>query len=246
MSYGGVSFSIAADAAWAPGMETRSAWSAWADKMAHIAGDAEPPLKSMPPMLRRRAGLLGKMALQVAYDCLGERTGVPLVFCSRNGEVARSVDLLTDLAQGTALSPASFGLSVHNATCGLFTIARNDQCEASALAGGHFTIEHAVIEACGLLADGAPAVLLVAYDTALPSLYSGFQDCDEQPHAWAWLMQPPTDEVVSLHWSAVDDNATSVADRTPSGLEILRFHLRKDAELVRRGDRCQWHWSRNA
>lgn len=249
MSFTGVSFSIASDAAWAPGMETREAWLAWADGNAcipGIAGRGEPPLTAMAPMLRRRAGSLGKMALQVAYQCLDSRTGVPMVFCSRYGEVARSVELLADLAQGAPLSPASFGLSVHNATCGLFTIARNDQCNAGAVAGGHSTIEHAVIEACGLLADGVPAVLLVAYDTVLPSLYANFQDRSEQPHAWAWLMQPPSDHAVSLRWSAVDDSDAGSADSLSAGLEILRFHLRKDAELTRRCDNRQWHWSRNA
>jgi hypothetical protein len=246
MSSREVSFSIASDAAWAPGMETQEAWLAWADNKSAIAGGAEPPVTGMAPMLRRRAGFLGKMALQVAYECLGNRTGVPMVFCSRYGEIARSVELLTDLAQGAPLSPASFGLSVHNATCGLFTIARNDQCNASAVAGGHGTVEHAVIEACGLLADGEPAVLLVVYDTALPSIYSCFQDCDEQPHAWAWLMQPAADDAVSLRWSAADGSDATPAESLPAGLEILRFHLRKDSELTRLCDNRQWHWSRNA
>ena len=200
----------------------------------------------MAPMLRRRAGFLGKMALQVAYACLGERTGVPMVFCSRHGEVARSVELLTDLAQDMPLSPASFGLSVHNASCGLFTIARSDQSNASALAAGHSTIEHAVIEACGLLADGEPAVLLVVYDTVLPSLYTGFQDCDEQPHAWAWLMQAPGEDAVWLCWSSAENADSSAAGSLPAGLEILRFHLRKDMELIRIRENRRWCWSRNA
>jgi hypothetical protein len=246
MNFTGVSFSIASNAAWAPGMETQDAWLAWAAGESAIAGSAEPPVTAMAPMLRRRAGFLGKMALQVAYACLGNRTGVPMIFCSRYGEVARSVELLTDLAQGATLSPTSFGLSVHNATCGLFTIARSDQCNASALAAGHSTIEHAVIEACGLLADGEPAVLLVAYDTALPSLYSDFQDRNEQSHAWAWLIQPPSDDVVSLRWSAADCSDAAPDDLLPAGLEILRFHLRNDPELIRLCDNRQWQWSRNA
>lgn len=245
MSRAGVSFSIASDAAWAPGMETPDAWMAWADGTSAIAGSAEPPVRAMAPMLRRRAGFLGKMALQVAYDCMGDRTGVPMVFCSRHGEVARSVELLTDLAQGIPISPASFGLSVHNATCGLFTIARGDRANASALAAGHSTIEHAVIEACGLLADGEPAVLLVAYDTILPALYSNFQDCEEQPHAWAWLMQAPAADVLSLDWSATDNDSPPV-ESIPASLEILRFHLRNDSELTRNCGNRRWHWSRNA
>ena len=246
MSRTGVSFSIASDAAWAPGVETRDAWLAWAHGRASIAGSHEPPVRSMAPMLRRRAGFLGKMALQVAYDCLGARTDVPMVFCSRHGEVARSVELLTELAQGAPLYPASFSLSVHNASCGLFTIARGDRSNASALAAGHDTIEHAVVEACGLLADGEPAVLLVAYDTVLPVMYAEFQDCDEQAHAWAWLMQAPSDNAISLHWSAADHVDSTAAAPLPGSLEVFRFHLRNEAELTRTCDNRRWHWSRDA
>jgi hypothetical protein len=62
-----------------------------------------------------------------------------------------------------------FGLAVHNASAGLFSIARADRANHIALAAGPATIEHAVIEACGLLADGAPMVLLVACDAPLPA-----------------------------------------------------------------------------
>jgi hypothetical protein len=248
MSSRGVSFSIAAHAAWAPGIETRDAWLMWADKIFPIAGNVEPPVRAMPPMLRRRAGSLGKMALEVAYQCLGDRTGVPTVFCSRHGEASRSVDMLSDLAQNVLLSPASFSLAVHNATGGLFTIARGDQANNIALAAGSSTIEHAVIEACGLLADGEPAVLLVAYDCPLPSIYSTFEECAEQPHAWAWLMQPAhliADDVVSLTWSAADEDDVQTGGELPAGLDILRFHLRKERELKRRCGKRQWRWSRD-
>ena len=39
-------------------------------------------------MLRRRAGFLGKMALEVAYQCLGQRIDVPTVFSSWHERLA--------------------------------------------------------------------------------------------------------------------------------------------------------------
>jgi len=243
MGFQGVHFSIASHAAWAPGIETREAWQAWAHSNFVIAGDAEPGVRAMPPMLRRRAGSLGKMALEVAYQCLGERTAVPTIFCSRHGEVSRSVELLTDLANGTPLSPTSFGLSVHNAMGGLFSIARKDQASNIALAAGKSSIEHAVIEACGLLADGEPSVLLVAYDCPLPALYTDFADETDQPHAWAWLMQAPSENVVSLAWSSISNEVALGEEHLPSGLEILRFHLRQDRELHRICNGRQWSWA---
>jgi hypothetical protein len=247
MNSGEVRFSIASDAAWAPGVETRDAWMNWSDARIAISIGAEPSVKTMPPMLRRRAGFLGKMALEVAYECLGQHQAVPMIFCSRHGEVSRSVELLSDLAQDAPLSPASFGLSVHNATGGLFTIARGEQTNSMALAAGRSTIEHAVIEACGLLADGEAFVLLVVYDSVLPSIYADFQDCEEQPHAWAWLMQAADGRpAVSLTWSAANRTEAATAGQLPAGLEILRFHLRKDRELKRVCDGRQWHWSLHA
>ena len=245
MSFSGVSFSIASCAAWAPGIETKDAWIAWAKANHFIAGDIAAPVQAMPPMLRRRAGFLDKMALEVAYECLGQRVDVPIVFSSRHGEAARSVDLLLNLAKGVPLSPTSFGLSVHNATGGLFSIARSDHANNIALAGGKSTIENAVIEACGLLAEGEPAVLLVAYDCPLPTPYSAFQDCGEQPFAWAWLMRPPADEVFSLTWSDALQHSAPSFERLPAGLEVLRFYLRKDPALERICDTRRWLWSRH-
>lgn len=240
-----VLFSIASYAAWAPGVETEEAWRAWANVNYRIAGDNAPPVNAMPPMLRRRAGFLGKMALEVAYQCLGQRTDVPTVFSSRHGEASRCVDLLLDRAKGVPLSPMSFGLSVHNATGGLFSIARGDHASNSGLAAGKSSVEHAVVEACGMLAEGEPVVLLVVYDCPLPAPYGVFQDCDEQPFAWAWLMRPPGDEVVSLTWSYDLAHSSPSFERLPAGLEVLRFYLRKDPILERVCDSRRWLWSRH-
>ena len=245
MGFQGVHFSIASHAAWAPGIETPEAWDAWAHSNFAITGDAEPSVRAMPPMLRRRAGFLGKMALEVAYQCLGDRTNVPTIFCSRHGEVSRSVDLLADLANGIPLSPTSFGLSVHNAMGGLFSIARKDQASNIALAAGKSSVEHAVIEACGLLADGESSVLLVVYDCALPSIYSHFADEEAQPHAWAWLMEAAGDDAVSLTWAAAREREDDVEPQPhlPGGLDVLRFQLRQDRELNRICDGKRWSWS---
>lgn len=189
MKLGGVRFSIVSDAAWAPGLDTSAAWLTWASDPYFIAGRGEAAVSVMPPMLRRRAGSMGKMALEAAYRCLDGKIGVPAVFCSRHGECVRSVEMLADLAQGQPLSPTSFSLSVHNAAAGLFSIARQDQASHAAVAASHSGVEHGVIEACGLLADGAAEVLLVVYDGLLPEIFDEYQDCNEQPFAWAWLMQ---------------------------------------------------------
>lgn len=239
----GVSFSIAAHCAWAPGVETPEAWRTWAEAPFKILGDAEPGVRQMPPMLRRRAGFLGKMALEVAYQCLDGRIGVPTVFCSRHGDVSRAVNLLTELAQDGPLSPTGFGLAVHNANAGLFSIARADQANHLALAAGASTVEHAVIEACSLLDDGVPEVLLVVYDNCLPTLFEEFEDCAEQPHAWAWLMQSAGSDSIHLSWSVAPKESQIMQNSLPGSLDVLRFFLMREQTLQRIADGRSWTWS---
>lgn len=240
-----LSFSIAKYAAWAPGVDSAPAWQAWARAPHPFAASGEPKVAQMPPMLRRRAGFLGKMALEVAYQCMDGRTGVPTVFCSRHGEVERSVALIGDLVQGEPLSPTGFGLAVHNASAGLFSIARADQANHLALAAGGSSVEHAVIEACGLLADGHPEVLLVVYDNCLPALFLEFAECQEQPHAWAWLMVAAAADPVHLEWSAASDVPVTAVDDLPGSLAILQFQLNADAVLERVIDGRRWRWTRH-
>jgi hypothetical protein len=261
-----VRFSVAAHAAWAPGLETPAAWQAWADADTPVRSadyGREPAVSAMPAMLRRRASPPGKMALQAAYDALAnaEHTArtesrgsavipaqpFPVVFCSRHGECGRSAELLSDLARHTPLSPTAFSLSVHNASGGLFSIARKDHANSLALAAGHSTIEHAVIEACGLLADGAPAVLLVAADGLLPPMYTNFADCNEQPFGWSWLVRAagPGENAISLCWSRSDTEDENLLHAEPGGMQVMRFFLRGDACLQRSAERRNWIWRRH-
>jgi hypothetical protein len=239
-----VVFSIARHAAWAPGVTTREGWAEWARAPWPLAGEGEPKVAAMPAMLRRRAAFLGRMALEVAYECLGAERDVPTVFCSRHGDVARAVELLRDLARGEPLSPTAFGLAVHNASAGLFSIARADRANHVALAAGSATVEHAVIEACSQLADGAPMVLLVACDMPLPSPFEQFEDCDEEPFAFAWALTPASAAApaVRLSWHAQEG---APAPRTPGGVEVLRFQLGAGAPLVRDTPGKRWTWSRD-
>jgi hypothetical protein len=252
-----VQFSVAAVAAWAPNLVTNQDWLDWAKSPFVIKGNSEPSVLEMPSMLRRRAGFLGKMALEVAYQCLGNQENdahdTPTLFCSRHGDVARATELLMNVAKKEPLSPTNFGLAVHNATAGLFSIARKDQANHIALSAGQCTIEHGVIEACSLLADGATRVLLVSFDNCLPPLFSPYEDCAEQSHAWAWLMVPAekkaNQDVFQLSWASAESTASEVkADHhaMPSSLSVLQFFLNGDSLLERNTERRQWRWSRNA
>lgn len=224
-----VRFSVTTSAQWLPELDTNSS------------------LNDMPVMLRRRASAPGKMALIAAYRCLREQhdiQSIPTLFCSRHGECGRSVSLLNDLVRDIPLSPMSFSLSTHNATSGLFSIARHDPSNNIAISSGKSTIEHAVIEACGLLADGAPAILLIAYDHQLPPIFNNYHDCDEQPYAFAWLIQRPTHECISLSWKPSQHNEDS--DKNTAGTEIFEFFTRKHGPLERILNGQHWQWAHHS
>jgi hypothetical protein len=129
----------------------------------------------------------------------------------------------------------------------LFSIARADHANQLALAAGASSLEHGIIEACGLLADGAARVLLVAADCPLPEFLQHFEDCTEQPHAFAWLLEQAGQGGITLSWQADSgDDAVSAKHRAgPGTLEVLRFHLSGEQELVRVASGRRWRWSRN-
>lgn len=244
-----VQFSVLSHAAWAPQLTSPADWKRWAREPFALDGDEEPKVVDMPAMLRRRAGFLGKMALEVAYQCLGGQQNVPTVFCSRHGDVERSLNLLVSLTDNEPISPTAFGLSVHNATPGLFSIARGDSANHIAMSAGASTAEHGVIEACGLLADGAQQVLLVMFDATPPALFSAHMDCREQSYAWAWLLTSArSDDLPRLQLSWVEGDGSRSADpasEMPGGLAVWKFYVNGDTALRRNIDRRVWRWSRH-
>ena len=200
-----VRFSISNLQAWAPGVTSPAEWREWARGDRPLERTGEPALQQMPPMLRRHAGRLGRLACSPAYDTLGDLRDVPMVFSARYGDVSRSVELLAALSAGEELSPTAFGLSVHNSVPGLFSMARKETANSISLAAGDDSAEFGVIEACGLLADGVRQVLLVVADCPLPAIYEKFADTAPLAFGWSCLIGLPKDDVVTLNWADTDE-----------------------------------------
>lgn len=244
-----VRFSISSIVAWAPGVTTSAEWEEWGCGSRPIASSGEPSLQQMQPLLRRHAGRLGRFACSVAYDALADQRDVPVVFSSRYGEVSRSVELLSSLAAREELSPATFGLSVHNAITGLFSMARKDTANSISLAGGDDSAEYGVLEACSLLADGAAAVLLVVTDVPLPEIYQQFADTRPDAFAWACLLTQPQHAASRLEWAATELTDSDVAGTSPQqhpgALDVLPFLLGHRSECVRESVTHRWHWRRD-
>lgn len=205
-------------------------------------------------MLRRRLSPLGKMAVSVAWPLLGENTSMPSLFCSRHGELERTVGMLKGLASGEALSPTHFSLSVHNAIGGVFSIARQDRSPISALAAGEGGISHALLETRLILGEQvSPEALCVVYDAPLPGVYGDFVHGPEWPYAVALVVGLPEDaaaseRLLSLSLRGADDPSLPVfpiaQSEEPQALGFLRFLLDEaPGELLLPCRRDYWHWS---
>ena len=242
-----IEFSVVDWSAWAPGLTSKEQWQAWAQAPALPQGDDTPALAEVPAMQRRRIERLGRMAIQAACWCeqpddVGQ---VPLVFASRHGDVARSMELLDSLCADHGMSPTAFGLSVHNAVAALYSIARGQRGNYLALAGGRGTVEAACVEAFGLLADGAPEVRVIAYESPLPAVYAGFADEPDPFFAWCWRLAradaPGTR--LSLGWGRGGQDSPPGA--LPHSLDALCFLLSGEPALRFQADGQQWSWQRH-
>jgi len=242
-------FSIKNWGAWAPGLEQPENWRRWAAGEAVIAAEGEPKAAAMPPMLRRRAARQVRMAFEAAQTCAQGRKNIPVVFCSRHGEVRRSIEILEPLARDEAISPAAFSLSVHNAISGLYSIAAEDSAPMTAMAGGVDSAAQGLIEACAQIATGAEEVLLVTYDEPLPDVYQAYRDAPESPYAWAWLITAPQGRAYSWSWSKETQTpnvAAPEAEAEAFGLRLLRCFLSDAEQQVLQGHAKQWCWRRHA
>lgn len=232
------SFRILRWAAWAPGLPSQAHWLAWLKfrDPAALAGTAAPALTELPPMIRRRLDPLGRAALQVAFWAQGAESTGPVVFASRWGELARSVSLLRQLAQDEPLSPTVFSLSVHNANSAVYSIARDDRANYSAVSAGPCSAAAGLCEALGLLADGAPQVLVVSVESALPEPYQSFESHALPLRAWAVLIENG-DEICL---DAAPSQSDAQHELSPD-LATLDFLVGTVPALQQSG----WHWSRH-
>ncbi|SHF35723.1 Beta-ketoacyl synthase, N-terminal domain [Microbulbifer donghaiensis] len=165
-----IEFVISAWRAWAPGLSDAADWQRWRLGEASLVEGDQPDVSFLPAMQRRRLSPLAKAAFATAYPLLHDRD-IPLLCCSVHGEALRTFSLLRDVASGESLSPTAFGLSVHNAIAGQLSILCGIHSPALALAGGDFPLQAGLLEAAGLLAEGAQELVLLFCEEPLPEMY---------------------------------------------------------------------------
>ncbi|MDR2925845.1 MAG: beta-ketoacyl synthase chain length factor [Azoarcus sp.] len=260
-------FSFRRWSAWAAAMPDADAWRSWARGDAPLPdGEEAAAVKAMPPLLRRRARPAGRAALDALYAPALAYDGQPIIFCSRNGELDRSLALLQSLAAEGQVSPQEFSMSVHNAIPGLFQIAQKSRAPVSALASENQMAFSGITEALAQLADGVPSVILMFCDAPLPMLLRPFMDGEPPCFAYAVELVPghdcrlvhndspspaksvrapraiaPSQHIPSTH---AIEAAASQAD--PSPLALLRFALDETRRALPLTDAADWQLRRFA
>ena len=163
------------------------AWQCWSSS----ASD-HPDSSPIPAMLRRRLSPLGRAAFSVIDPLINQHGAMPLVYVSRHGECSRTLGLLQDLANNELMSPTAFGLSVHNATAGLYSIHRQLTTGITALSGGSHMLLAGLLEALGIVRQVKGNVLCVFCDEPLPVLYQAHVGQPTQSFALALVLAPGT------------------------------------------------------
>ncbi|NMY74979.1 beta-ketoacyl synthase chain length factor [Pseudomonas lundensis] len=237
-----INFNIAAWRAWAPGLDSVADWQAWSQQPGLLAtSGAAPDVSFLPAMQRRRLSRLARMAFSVGWPLAEGHPALPLVFVSRHGETPRTFDILSDLAAEQPLSPTQFSLSVHNAVIGLWSILRGETSEMTALAAAGDGLEHGLIEACALLNEGAPAVLLVITEEQPPDAYASWIDDVPFPYAVGLLLTPGQQWQVTLKTGPAD------ADKAPwpHALNLVRHLFDEQASFQHAWKTRVWTWQRS-
>lgn len=159
-------------------------WKAWSP----INIDDQPDVSIIPPLLRRRLSSLARMAVSVIMPLADQYGAMPLVYVSRHGDLSRTLGLLEDIAKGEPVSPTAFGLSVHNATSGLFSIHQGLTKNITAISCGSEDLVPALLESLGQCTSDEPNILCVFCDEPPPAIYADQSNQPEQPFAVAMVI----------------------------------------------------------
>ncbi len=203
--------------------------------------EAAPPVGFIEPQLRRRLSLLDRIALHVAHACVKDGEAVRVVFASRHGELARSAELLAQLAASEMPSPMAFSLSVLNAAPGLYGIARKDRSASSAISAGAETFPMALIEAAAQAwAEPAVPVVVAFADEPPPSVYRSLVDTPRTAYAIGVRLEARAKRSLTMRWEPSD------RDEEPEAApEAFRACVENGVDTAWHGGGRAWHWTQH-
>lgn len=221
-----------------------------------IPGARAPDLRGYPSRLMRGTSTITRMSAAVASRAL-ESSGadprtIPAVFGSAFGEIAIAIEQLEMMVSGDGqVSPALFKNSVHNTGAGVFSIAHGNHRMSTSLAAGPLTVAYALLEGRGVLDEGAPCVVVVVGDEALPEPLAGIVQWESFAAAWVLSREPPGDGRPRIRLSPPEPVAAPIAAPPPglaahpcrSAHALLTALHRRQPGLVSLGREPDEAWS---
>lgn len=217
---------VLAWSAWAPGVDTPSAWQAWAESPRPLEPDGHPEARFLPAMIRRRCSPLTRIMLTAAFGCVPEpeRARVRTVFASRHGSVNESIGLLHAIVRGERISPAVFSHTVHNAQAGLYCMATGNQQASSSLAARRDTFGCGYLESLAHLErEPDRPVLYVIGDVGLAPTFADMLERPFGSYAVALLLgRRGEGPALALE---IREAGESTELPWPDALEFLRWFL---------------------
>lgn len=217
------------------------AWAGWlpgCDGL--VMGGTASARGGLPLALRRRITPIGRKLMEAAWAILPEAEMQPrIVLSSRHGEYARTLGLLSSLAECGEVSPAEFSLSVHHALAGLLSIAIGNRAGHTAIASGADSFGYGLLEAVACAAEDDAPVLLLHFDEPLPDIYADVCSDADLPVVFACLLRHGPN--ASGRCVAMDFAQTERPSSDPLALLFADF-LRSGRDVHGTGQRITWGW----
>lgn len=185
---------------------------------ARLSTEERPTGQAVPAMLRRRLSLPGRAVSDMLATLDPEASRVQ-VHASRHGDGERTLQMLEALTDGLPVSPARFGLSVHNAILGVHSIASGNRRSQQALAASGAEVAALFSEARGYLAAGESSVVVTFSDAPVPERFRGTGTPEVELAAVAMRLGSATGRVIT---SAPLENAPPKA---PQPVDVIRWLL---------------------
>ena len=197
-----------------------------------------PDVSFIDPMLRRRLSSLARMTLCVANHCCAQVADAGFVFASRHGELARTTTMLENIAEHEPLSPTVFGMSVLNASTGLFSILKQNTAPASAVSAGCSSFAYGLLEAARQWMDCPERPVLYVYaDEPAPVVYGAEEAPGATAHALGVLLDQAGETRLRCCLSA---GSTGASEEVPS--RAFRRAL-EQGEAFWSGEGKTWRWT---
>ena len=197
-----------------------------------------PDVSFVDPMQRRRLSSLARMTLCVANQCGEKVADARLVFASRHGELTRTTTMLENIADSEPVSPTVFGMSVLNASTGLYSILKNNTAPASAVSAGCSSFAYGLLEAARQWRDSPERPVLYVYaDEPAPAVYGAEEAPGATAHALGVLLDPAGEISMRCCLSA---GSSDVSEEVPS--RAFRRAL-EQGEALWSGEGKTWRWT---